>query len=158
MIKWIINLYNKLFKKKIDKTEQLKKAVQIIEKKKMDDTIKRVIDSYVYTIKNHPQYVYSDLFKVKTEMIEIEFKDLLEKTIGWKHIENEMYKIYDKYYTSDEIDEMIKFFSTDLGEKILETQETVNTLKMYFVNNKLKDHQQELSKILNKVETMPFNN
>ena len=53
---------------------------------------------------------------------------------------------------------MVKFFSTDLGEKVLETQEAVNTLKMYFVNNKLQDHKQELNNILSKVEAMPFNN
>jgi len=157
MIKWIKNLINKEVEE-VDKTEQLKKAVQIIEKKKMDETITKVIDSYVFNIRNHPQYQHSDLFKIKTEMIEVEFKNLLDGAIGWQHIENEMYRIYDKHYTKEELEEMIDFYSTDLGQKMLETQENINTMKMYFVNSKLKDHQNDLSKILNKVESMPFNN
>lgn len=151
--KWI----NK-FKNKVDKSEQLKKAVQIIEQKKMQDTIQKVIDSYIFTIKNHPQYAHSDLFKTKIELIEIEFKDLLTSTIGWEFVEGEMFKIYEKLYTEDELDQMIKFYSSDLGKKILTTQEDINAMKMYFVNGKLQDHQQELSNILTKVESMPFNN
>lgn len=153
MIKKWINKF-----KKVDKTEQLKKAVQIIEQKKMEDTIQKVIDSYVFTIKNHPQYTHSDLFKTKIELIELEFKNLLTSTIGWDFVEKEMYKIYEKLYTKDELEQMIKFYSTDLGEKMLTTQEDINTMKMYFVNGKLQEQQQELSNILNKVESMPFNN
>ena len=153
-------MFKRFFKKKEknDKVNKLKKAIQIVEKKKMDDTIDKVIDSYIYNIKNHPQFVHSDLFKVKTELIEIEFKNLLIKTIGWQFIEGEMYKIYDSLYTEDELNQIIDFYSTDLGKKLLNTQDNINTMKMYFVNNKLKNHQEELSEILNKVEAMPFNN
>jgi len=154
----MIKLIKKIFKKSKNKNDVLKKAVQLIEKKKMDDTINKVIDSYVFSIKNHPQFAHSDLFKARTEVIEIEFKYLLDRTIGWEHVEGEMFKIYNQLYTDDELQEMIKFYSTDLGKKLLETQDNINTMKMYFVNDKLKNNQEELSNILNKVESMPFNN
>jgi len=141
-----------------DKFELVKKAVEIIEKDKMTDTINKIVSTYLYGFKELPQYKYSILFQTNTEIVELKFKNLLNNTISWDFIKNDLEKIYDELYNEDELIKMIDFYSTELGKKIINTQDIINDKKMNFVNKVLHKYQDEINNLFENIKTFPFDN
>jgi hypothetical protein len=75
----------------------------------------------------------------------IEF--VLEKTteLSKKLVNVEMIKIYDKHFTHDEIKELITFYESPVGKKMLEkTPEITKDLMDAMMNDYMPDFQEEL--------------
>ena len=72
------------------------------------------------------------------------------KYIGWDSVKDEMAKIYAKYYTAKDLEELVKFYKTDLGKKTLETLPKISAEGRSLGINRMKKHQKELQEIVQK--------
>jgi len=72
------------------------------------------------------------------------------KYIGWDAIKDDMAKIYAKYYTAQDLEELVKFYKTDLGKKTLETLPKISSEGRSLGINRMREHQKELQEIVQK--------
>ena len=58
--------------------------------------------------------------------VEQEFWDGCKKDLNMGDIVNLLIPIYDKYYTEEDIDQLIKFYDTPIGKKMIETSPKIS--------------------------------
>ncbi len=81
-----------------------------------------------------------------------EIKEFYKKYLSWKAIEPEAIKLYAKYFTLEEINELIKFYKTDVGQKSIKIFPKL-TLEAQKIGYKMvMKHKDELKKIMKKID------
>ncbi len=87
-------------------------------------------------IKNNPE-----LMKKYQQAV----KDFTNKYIGWDKIKADIAALYSKYYTKKDIEELKKFYSTDIGKKTLEVSPKLSGDITKITQSKMMPHIQELT-------------
>ena len=72
------------------------------------------------------------------------------KYIGWDAVKDDMAKIYAKYYTAKDLEELVKFYKTELGKKTLATLPKISAEGRSLGINRMREHQKELQEIVQK--------
>jgi len=78
-------------------------------------------------------------------------KDYFNKYMGWELMKEDIVKLYTKYFTAKELQELKEFYSTDLGKKSLKLLPTITAESMQLAQKKLQPHSAELKLKLNKL-------
>ena len=63
--------------------------------------------------------------------------DLAIKTMGWKALEPDIIDIYAKNFSDDEVDAMLKFYSSPVGQSVLSKMPQMTTAMMTVVQQKM---------------------
>jgi hypothetical protein len=122
-----------------DTSEAFKKAQTLFEKMNMRSTYDQIIDVMLaQEVKQYPAAAsYTN-----------EMKSFFQKYIGWDAIKNDLAAIYAGYFTANEIDELITFYSTPTGQKMLLKLPDITQKSMQLASSKLTPHLEELTKII----------
>ncbi len=86
----------------------------------------------------------------KLESVKKKIHAYYNKYIGWDAVKDEMAKIYAKYFTAKDLEELVKFYKTDLGKKTLATLPKINSEGRSLGIKRMREHQQELQEIVQK--------
>ena len=145
----------------IENSKVFNDILELVEKQKNEEAIEKVVDTYINSVKIQPQYIHSDLFKAKADILKYQIHNFLDEHIGWNSwitIKEELLNLYKELYTEKEISQLIKFYSSKLGRKVLNSEDKINSLKMKMIYKKLNEHQPEISEMFSKLSNLPFNN
>ncbi len=80
--------------------------------------------------------------------IEPKIKDFYQKYIGWSAVKNDLAKLYTKYYSIDDLNNLSKFYETKTGQKVLLTMGKLSYEGQVLIQNRVKTHLSELKSIL----------
>ncbi len=84
----------------------------------------------------------------KFKKVEGKIKAFYNKYIGWDSMKDDLAKLYAKYYTADELKDIIAFYKTKTGKKVLATMGKLTYEGQMLTRNKLVPHIKELNNIL----------
>lgn len=92
------------------KTEKIKKIIEIT---KMNRSMNEMLDAAFENAKKmYPTVSQKFWTDLKNDVLKNDVKDL----------NNEYIKIYSRYYSESELDELLKFFNSSIGKKMLDAQ------------------------------------
>jgi hypothetical protein len=86
----------------------------------------------------------------RLEKVKDKIEAFYNKHIGWDAVKDDMAKIYAKYYTAADLEELTKFYTTDLGKKTLAMLPKISQEGRALGMKKVMSHQEELQKIVQK--------
>ena len=75
-------------------------------------------------------------------------KSFFDKYIGWPAVKADVANLYLKYFTSDEIDTLIKFYQTSAGKKMTANSTRITQEITVMVQNKVQPHVSEWSEFV----------
>jgi len=84
----------------------------------------------------------------KFKKVDKKIKAFYQKYIGWKSMKDDLAKLYAKYYTAEELNDITKFYSTKTGKKVLKTMGKLTYEGQMLTQKKLQPHLKELQDIL----------
>lgn len=91
----------------------------------------------------------------KFKSVEGKIKSFYSKYIGWDGMKKDLAKLYAKYYTVSELNEITNFYKTNTGKKVLATMGKLSYDGQMITQNRLKPHLDELKKILDDAAAAP---
>jgi len=80
--------------------------------------------------------------------IEDKIKAFYQKYIGWDSVKQDLAKLYSKYYTKEELEDITNFYKTKTGKKVLATMGKLAYEGQMLTQKRLRPHLDELKKIL----------
>ena len=80
--------------------------------------------------------------------IEDKIKAFYQKYIGWDSVKDDLAKLYSKYYTPQELEDITKFYQTPTGKKVLSTMGKLAYEGQMLTQKRLRPHLDELKKML----------
>jgi hypothetical protein len=80
--------------------------------------------------------------------IEKRIRNFYEKYIGWDVIKDDLAKLYAKYFTAEELRDILKFYKTKTGKKVLATMGKLAYEGQMLTRKRLVSHMPELQQIL----------
>lgn len=80
--------------------------------------------------------------------VEGKIRDFYKKYIGWDSVKNDLAKLYSKYYTKQELEDITNFYKSKTGQKVLATMGQLSYEGQMMTQKRLKPHLQELKAIL----------
>jgi hypothetical protein len=80
--------------------------------------------------------------------IEDKIKAFYQKYIGWDSVKEDLAKLYSKYYTPKELEDITNFYKTPTGKKVLATMGKLAYEGQLITQKRLRPHLNELKKIL----------
>ncbi len=80
--------------------------------------------------------------------IEGKIKAFYQKYIGWDSVKEDLAKLYSKYYTPQELEDITNFYKTKTGKKVLATMGKLAYEGQMLTQKRLRPHLDELKKIL----------
>jgi hypothetical protein len=80
--------------------------------------------------------------------VEGEIKAFYQKYIGWDSVKKDLAKLYSKYYTPQELQDITNFYKTKTGKKVLATMGKLAYEGQMLTQKRLRPHLNELKKIL----------
>jgi len=86
----------------------------------------------------------------KFKKIEDKIREFYNKYIGWDSMKDDLAKLYAKHYTAEEIKDIIKFYKTKTGKKVLKNIGKLSYEGQMITREKLQLHIDELKDILKK--------
>jgi len=86
----------------------------------------------------------------KFKKIEDKIKSFYNKYIGWDSMQDDLGKLYAKYYTIDELKDITAFYKTKTGKKVLTSMGKLSYEGQMITRKKLQPHIEELKAILDK--------
>jgi len=86
----------------------------------------------------------------KFKKVEDKIKAFYNKYIGWNSMQDDLAKLYAKYYTSDELKDITAFYKTKTGKKVLASMGRLSYEGQMITRKKLQPHIDELKAILDK--------
>ncbi len=86
----------------------------------------------------------------RLKSVEDKIHSFYSKYIGWSAVKDDMAKIYAKYYTANDLNELAKFYQTDLGKKTLKMLPKISRDGRTLGIKKVMSHQKELQDIVQK--------
>ncbi|TWI53352.1 hypothetical protein IQ22_02566 [Pseudomonas duriflava] len=72
----------------------------------------------------------------------------LDKSIGWEQIKPEMVKLYTQNFTEDELEDLIKFYQSPLGKKMMTTLPQLSVQSSQIAQAKLEQAVPQVNKLL----------
>ena len=84
------------------------------------------------------------LAKVKEKIL-----GFYKKHIGWDAVKDDLAKIYAKHYTVKELNEIVAFYKTPIGQKVLKTMPVIMQEGRRLGEEKMSKNISELQKIIN---------
>jgi hypothetical protein len=119
--------------------EEYKACYRLFEVMKMNETTEQTITKMVdMQTQNLPQ-----LAKLKPLMLEF-----FRKYMSYDSLKNETADIYLKYFTIQDIQQLIEFYQTPLGKKFIKNQVNLTTECAQLGMKRVQEHQEELQKML----------
>jgi hypothetical protein len=82
--------------------------------------------------------------------IEDKIKAFYEKNIGWNGIKEDLAKLYAKYFTKKELEDITAFYKTPTGKKVLSKMGRLTYEGQMLTRKRLEPHLGELKKMLDK--------
>ncbi|HGZ71023.1 MAG TPA: DUF2059 domain-containing protein [Nitratifractor sp.] len=127
-------------KKEVNK-EAVEAAGKLFASMNLKDVYKKIVDaSTASLVQREP----------KLESVKDKISAFYNKHIGWDAVKDDMAKIYAKYYTAADLEELAKFYNTDLGKKTLAMLPKISQEGRALGMKKVMSHQDELQKIVQK--------
>jgi len=84
----------------------------------------------------------------KFKKVEKDIRAFYEKYIGWNAMKDDLAKLYAKYYTAKELEDIANFYKTPTGQKVLKNMPKLSIEGQIITQGKLQSHLEELKKIL----------
>ena len=145
---------------KTDKNVSAKKVVnhesnssdRVAKAKELFDTM-HVKKIYAKIVDNATDSIVSRMPKLKG--IRGKIHAFYEKYIGWNALKDDMAKIYAKYYSEKDLEGLIKFYKSDLGQKTLKVQANVTQEGRLLGLRRVTKHQNELKELVDKALKPP---
>lgn len=126
-----------------DKASDLKKLFALMDTEKMVDGM---MDNMIPALKQQASG------QIKGDDAEVKFNTYMDfmmnevKKLSIKLVNEEMVNIYDKHFTQDEIKDLIKFYESPTGEKLLETTPEISKdLMNSMMTNYMPEFQEKLT-------------
>lgn len=88
--------------------------------------------------------------EAKLKKVRTDIEGFYKKYIGWDTVKDDLANLYAKYYTASELDELTKFYKTDLGQKTLKLLPKISVEGRKLGYDKVMSHQSELKTIIDK--------
>lgn len=121
--------------------EEYKACYRLFDVMKMNDTTEQTIVKMVdMQTQNLPQ-----LTKLKPLMLEF-----FRKYMSYESLKKETADIYLKYFTIQDIQELMEFYQTPLGKKFIKNQVNLTTESAQLGMKRVQEHQNELQEMLMK--------
>lgn len=108
----------------------------------------------------HLKHIYGEIVQsatngliqreAKLKKVKTQIENFYKKYIGWSAVKEDLAKVYAKYYKASELDELTKFYKTDLGQKTLKLLPKISIEGRKLGYDKVMSHQNELKKIVDK--------
>jgi uncharacterized protein len=133
-----------------DKASDLKKLFSLMNTEKMID---EMMDNMIPALKQQASgQITGEDAKEKFDKY-IDFMMNETKELSKKIVNEEMVQIYDKHFTHEEIKDLIKFYKSPTGKKLLEkTPEITNDLMNSMITKYIPEFQQKLMKKLDELK------
>lgn len=77
-------------------------------------------------------------------------ESFLRQVVGYKAIEGDMIRLYQKHFSEAEVQEMVKFYKTPVGKKLARMQPVLFKEGAQIGQNRMMSRQEELQKLLSK--------
>ncbi|NLY25110.1 MAG: DUF2059 domain-containing protein [Bacteroidales bacterium] len=126
-----------------DKASDLKKLFALMDTEKMVDGM---MDNMIPALKQQASG------QIKGDDAEVKFNTYMDfmmnevKKLSIKLVNEEMVNIYDKHFTQDEIKDLIKFYESPTGKKLLETTPEISKdLMNSMMTNYMPEFQEKLT-------------
>jgi hypothetical protein len=120
-------------------SEEYKVCYRLFEVMKMNDTTEQTITKMVdMQTKNLPQ-----LAKLKPLMLEF-----FRKYMSYESLKKETANIYLKYFTIQDIQQLMEFYQSPLGKKFIKNQVNLTTECAQLGMKRVQEHQEELQKMI----------
>ncbi len=130
----------KVEKQSIDKSA-IEAAKKLFEAMNLKKVYKQIVDaSTMSLVQREPK-----LISVKDKI-----RAFYQKHIGWDAVKDDMAKIYAKYYSAKDLEELTKFYMTDLGKKTLALLPKISQEGRALGMKKIVSNQKELQDIVQK--------
>jgi hypothetical protein len=124
-----------------DSAALFSKAMQLLDTMKMEQSYTRTIDLLLdQQINQNPS------LKVYRK----EMQQFFVKYMGWESIKKDFAAIYAQYYTMEDFDALITFYSSPTGQKALAHLPEITQKGMLLGQQKVQAHLDELKKIIEK--------
>ena len=121
--------------------EEYKVCYQLFEIIEMDKTMKDTANKMV-------GMQLSALPKETLQKIRPVMQQYLEKYLNYESVKQKMADVYLKYFTVNDIKELIKFYQTPIGQKFVKNQSQIMLESAEIVARQVKAHQAELQQML----------
>jgi hypothetical protein len=72
------------------------------------------------------------------------------KYLGWDAVKQDVANLYAQYFTVDDLEQLIKFYSTPVGQKMLLITPELTQKSMAIGSQRVKEHMDELKDIIDK--------
>ena len=126
--------------KKIEtKSDSLEPAYKLLDEMGLKKVYENAIDGYTKRLVQA-----NSNFKP----IEGKIKDFYKKYVSWDIMKKDLAKLYSKYYTADELEDITNFYKTKTGKKVLATMGKIAYEGQMLTQKRLRPHLNELKKML----------
>lgn len=143
--KWVLGLLFTLFASiafaQTPTAAQVKKVEKLLEISHFDKMMEQQMDMIVNSISKQSGSTRYDK----------EFKELFSEIINIETFKKDMIKAYLKTFTEQEIDEMIKYNQSPLGQKILKKLPELNQQVMASVNMNVEKNKKKIEDLIVKI-------
>ncbi len=137
---------NKTAKKELSSKEAAYKLLDIMNYKATAD---KTVAFYTNRLIN----ANSDFKKVEDKI-----KAFYEKYIGWNSVRDKFAKLYAKYFTAEELNQIAEFYQTKTGKKALNLMGKLTLEGQNLIQDRYRKHLNELKDILDSVAKKDSNN
>ncbi|MBK8392103.1 MAG: DUF2059 domain-containing protein [Saprospiraceae bacterium] len=132
-----------------DKATDLKKLFSLMDTEKMIDGM---MDNMVTVFKQQANEQFQGADASKTDKY-FEFVVQETKVMSKKLVNEDMVNIYDKHFTQDEVKDLIKFFESSTGKKMLDkTPQITMDLMNVIMEKHMPEFQEKLEKKLEELK------
>ena len=132
-----------------DKATDLKKLFRLMDTEKMIDGM---MDNMVTVLKQQANEQFQGDDSAKTDKY-FEFVVEETKVMSKKLVNEDMVNIYDKHFTQDEVKDLIKFFESSTGKKMLDkTPQITMDLMNVIMEKHMPEFQEKLEKKLEELK------
>lgn len=86
--------------------------------------------------------------KALLETYQAKANTALDQAVGWDKIKPDMVKLYTSTFSEDELQELISFYESDLGQKVLQKMPTLTAQSAQLTQGKLEAAVPQVNKLL----------
>ena len=128
-------------KKQTESKDALQAAKELFDVMKLKEIYAKIVDDATQSlVKRAP----------KLKSVQSKIHAFYNKYIGWDALKDDMAKIYAKYYSAKELEELTNFYKTELGKKTLKMLPKISMESRRLGMKNVMDHQKELQDIVQK--------
>ncbi|MDP0501006.1 MAG: DUF2059 domain-containing protein [Verrucomicrobiota bacterium JB022] len=104
--------------------QELQLAEQLLETINADESMKQVMEQYSSVLKNGllQSALGATSSQADSQAVANEFANWFEEAMAWENFAPKIQEAYAQAYTGDELKQLIAFYQSDIGQKLLERQ------------------------------------